>query len=116
LCKFASISGDGSPHLTPVWYLHENGKLIVTTPENTVKARNVRRDPRVVLLVDDGETYVMIRGYGRVSEGKGAEMITEKLALRYEGKRNARKKADELLRDKHVMIEVTPHKIVSQGL
>ena len=116
LCKFASISRDGSPHLTPIWFIYENGKFIVTTPEGTVKARNVRRDHRVALLVDDGETYVMNMGNGRVTEGKSAELNTEKLALRYEGERNARKKVVELLKEKHVMIEVTPVKIVSQGL
>jgi PPOX class probable F420-dependent enzyme len=116
LCKFASISADGSPHLTPIWYIYENGKFILTTPENTVKARNVRKDQRVALLIDDGETYVMIRGNARVAGGKFAEFNTKRLAFRYESHMNARKKAAELLKEKHVTIEVTPRNVVSQGL
>jgi F420H(2)-dependent biliverdin reductase len=116
LGKLASVSRDGSPHLTPIWYVYENGKFFVSTPQNTVKARNVRRDGRVALLVDNGETYLMVKGYGTVSGGRSAELITEKLAIRYEGERSGRRKAVELLKKPHVMIEIIPGKVVSQGL
>lgn len=115
LCKFASINRDGSPHITPIWFMYENSRFIVTTPQSTVKAQNVRRDKRVALLVDDGETYLLVTGNARISKGISAERNTEKLAVRYEGE-GGKKKAVELLKERHITMEVTPWKVISQGL
>jgi PPOX class probable F420-dependent enzyme len=115
LCKFASINEDGSPHVTPTWFVYEGGRFFVTTPLDTVKARNARRDNRVALLVDDGETYLMVKGEARIRTGSSPKRYTEKLAIRYEGKKG-KKKAAELLKEPHVTIEVTPLKVISQGL
>jgi PPOX class probable F420-dependent enzyme len=115
LCKFASTNIDGSPHVTPTWFMYEDGKFVITTPQNTVKARNARRDNRVALLMDDGESYLMVRGNARIRTGSSPKRITEKLAMRYEGE-EGKKKAAELLKEPHITIEVTPFKIISQGL
>ncbi|NYI91144.1 PPOX class probable F420-dependent enzyme [Amycolatopsis endophytica] len=55
--KLAVTHADGSPHVTPVWFLlHANGsddELVFTTGLDTVKGRALRRDPRLSLCVDD---------------------------------------------------------------
>jgi PPOX class probable F420-dependent enzyme len=114
--KFVTINVDGSPHATPVWYFYERGRFVVTTPETTVKARNVRRDPRVVLLIDEGETYVMVKGVARIAEERDPEGDTRRLALRYEGPAKGVRSAAELLKEKHVSIEVSPERVVSQNV
>jgi hypothetical protein len=96
--------------------MYEEGRLIVTTPETTVKAANVRRDPRVTLLIDDGESYVMIKGSATLAVGRDPATDTERLAVRYEGPTRAKESVPELLKEKQVSIEIVPELIVSQNV
>jgi nitroimidazol reductase NimA-like FMN-containing flavoprotein (pyridoxamine 5'-phosphate oxidase superfamily) len=56
--RFCSHNEDGTIHATPVWFKYVNDQIIIATPEASRKARNVRRDNRVTILVDisRGET------------------------------------------------------------
>ena len=96
--------------------MYEAGSLIVTSPETTVKVANVRRDPRVALLIDDGESYVMIRGTARISERRDPVSDIERLAIRYEGVEGAKKSLPELLKERQVSIEVVPVRVASQNV
>lgn len=55
--KLAVVRADGSPHVTPVWFIlnktDEGDELVFSTGETTVKGRALRRDPRLSLTVDD---------------------------------------------------------------
>jgi len=53
--KIATVRTDGRPHLAPVWFvLDENNKdIIFTTWYTSQKAKNILRDPRVSVSVDD---------------------------------------------------------------
>lgn len=52
--KLATVRADGSPHVTPVWFTFDDaGRIVFLTGVDTVKARNMRRDPRVSIGVDD---------------------------------------------------------------
>lgn len=55
----ATNGADGMPQLTPVWFLHEDGMLYVSAQADTVKVRNLRRDPAIAVCIDGG------RGDGR---------------------------------------------------
>jgi PPOX class probable F420-dependent enzyme len=69
--KAATTRPDGRPHITPVWFVLDGDDLIFTTHETSLKAKDLRRDPRICLCVDD-ETppfdYVMIEGTVTLSE------------------------------------------------
>src|SRR5204863_7160042 len=45
----ATLMPDGSPQSVPVWIGREGDRMIVCTGENSLKGKNTRRDPRVVL-------------------------------------------------------------------
>lgn len=51
--KVATVRPDGSPHLVPVWFVVDGDDLVFTTGADTVKGRNLARDGRVALCVDD---------------------------------------------------------------
>jgi PPOX class probable F420-dependent enzyme len=69
--KLATVRRDGRPHVVPVWFVLDGDDLVFTTGTDTVKARTMRRDPRVCLCVDDQRppfSYVMVEGAAALSE------------------------------------------------
>jgi PPOX class probable F420-dependent enzyme len=59
---FATIGPDGHPHLVAMWFARIDGDICFETKAKSQKAVNLRRDPRVSLLVEDGATYEDLRG------------------------------------------------------
>jgi PPOX class probable F420-dependent enzyme len=63
--KVATVRKDGRPHVVPVWFDLEGETLVFMIEEGSIKGRNLRRDPRVCLCVDDETTpfaYVQVEG------------------------------------------------------
>jgi nitroimidazol reductase NimA-like FMN-containing flavoprotein (pyridoxamine 5'-phosphate oxidase superfamily) len=56
VARFCSLNADGTIHAVPVWYSYLEGKIVVATPVASRKARNVKRNENVTLLIDDSET------------------------------------------------------------
>ncbi|MFG2500562.1 PPOX class F420-dependent oxidoreductase [Streptomyces sp. NPDC048441] len=51
--KLSTVRADGSPHIAPIWFLLDGDDLVFNTGAETVKGRNLARDGRVALCVDD---------------------------------------------------------------
>jgi PPOX class probable F420-dependent enzyme len=69
--KIATVKTDGSPHVVPIWFDLDNGNIVFTTGGDSVKAKNMRRDPRVCLTVDDQTppyAFVQIEGIASFSD------------------------------------------------
>lgn len=65
----ATLMPDGAPHSAPVWVTREDDRILVTTGESSLKARNTRRDPRVALSITDlADPYSEAQLRGRVVE------------------------------------------------
>lgn len=84
----ATVSGDGVPQVTPVWCDFDGTHVRINTARGRVKDRNLRRDPRVALSVQDPDNpyrYVQVRG--RVAEitQQGADAHIDALARKYLG-------------------------------
>ena len=63
--KLATARKDGRPQVVPVWYDLEGETVVFMTAPDSLKAKNMRRDPRVSLCVDDEVTpfaYVELEG------------------------------------------------------
>ncbi len=52
----------GWPHLMPLWYLVRNGEIWAWTYAKSQKVRNLERDQRATLQIEDGERYQELRG------------------------------------------------------
>lgn len=65
----ATIGATGLPHLVAMWYAAIDGQLWIETKGRSQKAVNLRRDPRVTVLIEDGHTYDTLRGVS--FEGRG---------------------------------------------
>ena len=58
----ATNGHDGFPHLMPLWYVVLDGRLWAWTYAKSQKVRNVERDPRATLQVEQGVEYQELRG------------------------------------------------------
>ena len=58
----ATIGADGQPHLIAMWYGVVDGEIWFETKAKSQKAVNLRRDPRMSFLIEDGITYDTLRG------------------------------------------------------
>ena len=65
-----SIGPDGSIHAIAMWYGFLDGCVAVETKTKSQKVQNLRRDPRLTLLFEDGETYEELRGVELVGRGE----------------------------------------------
>ena len=111
----ATVRADGRPHVAPVWFVLDGDTIVFNTGENTIKGKNLRRDPRVCLCTDDSNppfAFAQIEGTVELSADPdellywatriGGRYMGEALAESY-GKRNG--VPGELL------VRVTPTKI-----
>ena len=67
----STVRADGRPHAAPVWYDLDGDTVVFTTGSATVKGRNLRRDPRLVLCVQDDRppfSFVVVEGRAHTSD------------------------------------------------
>jgi PPOX class probable F420-dependent enzyme len=57
-----TLRPDGSPHVTPVWFVHDAGRWWIGTDTHAVKVRNIEAEPRVSLALEDGRSPVVAEG------------------------------------------------------
>jgi PPOX class probable F420-dependent enzyme len=86
IAHLATILSDGSPQVTPVWFLYEDSYIFINSAKGRVKDRNMRRDPRVSLsMVDPEDNYRYLQVRGNVVEitEEGADDMIDRLAQKY---------------------------------
>ena len=88
---FASLSTlmkDGSPQVTPVWFDYDGRHVRINSALGRVKDKNIRRDPRVSLSIQDPDNpyrYLEIRGKVVDITQNGADDHIDSLAQKYLG-------------------------------
>ena len=60
--QVATLNRDGTPHLTPLWFAIVDGALVFETFTKSQKVKNLQRDPRIAVLLEDGTEYAELRG------------------------------------------------------
>jgi PPOX class probable F420-dependent enzyme len=87
----ATLASDGGPHLVPMYFLVVDGAVTFWTYTASRKIVNLRRDPRITVMAEDGEAYFDLRGVqitGRAHLTSDLAPVTafgERLYLRYFG-------------------------------
>lgn len=69
-----TINHDGSIHAVAMWYGFLEGTIAIETKAKAQKAVNLRRDPRITCMIEDGDYYEELRGVELVGR---AELIDE---------------------------------------
>lgn len=115
--KLGYVAADGRPLVVPVWFLVDGDQLVFNTGSETAKARALRRDPRVVLCVDDQDppySFVQVQGAAEIGEDPDDLLDT---ATRIGGRYMGADRAEEFGRRNAVpgelVVRVTPTKVIS---
>ena len=91
--KLSTLRADGSPHVAPIWFLLDGDDVVFNTGKETVKGRNLARDGRVALCVDDDRPpfdFVVLQGRARISEDLDeVRLWATRIAARYMGEERA---------------------------
>jgi len=69
----ATFGADGGIHLVAMWYGLVDGLVAMETKAKSQKAVNLRRDPRITVMVETGENYLELRGVEIVGEAEIVE-------------------------------------------
>lgn len=70
----ATVLPSGRPHLVAMWYALIDGDIWFETKAKSQKAVNLRRDPTITVMIEDGQTYPTLRG---VTIDGTAEIVTD---------------------------------------
>lgn len=72
--QVATLGADGAPHLTTLWFAIVDGEIAFETFTKSQKVVNLKRDPRIAVLVESGDSYGELRG---VSIRGRAELVSD---------------------------------------
>jgi PPOX class probable F420-dependent enzyme len=125
IAKLATTNPDGSPQISPVWFIREEGRgILISTYKEALKVRNIRRNPTVSVLVDhDGGGLelkgILMRGTATLVEGPECSKIVKKIYDKYLPTKITRKsraaaaykEAVISQSDSYICVKVTPRTI-----
>ena len=114
-CALATIDQDGFPHVVAMGFFVEDGAFYMTSYAKAQKVLNIRRNPRVGLMVEAGASYaelkgVMVRGTCEIIEDVETvrQVMNHRRSSQESGRRGSLDSAP-----KRVVLKVTPLKIAS---
>lgn len=117
----ATMNHDGTIHMVAMWYGFLEGCPAFETKAKSQKVQNLRRDPRITCMVEDGETYEKLRGVEMVGRGEvveeperifqlGISVVERTSGVTYT---DDMKPAVEMLINKRVAVKINVDKYVS---
>jgi nitroimidazol reductase NimA-like FMN-containing flavoprotein (pyridoxamine 5'-phosphate oxidase superfamily) len=116
LLRLAVVSRENpfAPHVSSIWYLWGEGYFWLTTSEDRLKVRAIRKNPRVALIVDtDVAPYkgVIVEGDAELTKER-VEEITLAIVKRYVPARRVKKEYDHLMKYPRILIKIKPTKAI----
>lgn len=120
--QVATNGADGYPHLTTLWYHLVDGSVTFRSFTKSQRIVNLKRDPRITVLVEAGESYdqlrgVMIQGTAELDDDPYRVMETYLGVTRRMQGSDVTPEAVEMLfgrfRDKNTVVTVRPERVIS---
>jgi PPOX class probable F420-dependent enzyme len=116
--KLATSGPDGQPHVMPVWFVLDGEELVFNTGADTVKGRNLRRDGRAAVIVDEEQPpYAFVHIRGRVSLSEEPEELL-RFATEIGGRYMGPERAEEFGRRNAVpgelLVRLRPERVIAQ--
>ena len=115
--KLATVKEDGRPHVVPIWFDLDGENIVFTTGESSVKSKNMKRDPRVSLSVDDQTPpYSFVTIEGTVSFSKDPEELlywATRIGGRYMGEDKADAFGKRNAVEGELLVQITPSQVIA---
>jgi len=115
--KLATVRDDGRPHVAPIWIDLEDDTIVFTTGHDSVKAANIRREPRVSICVDDDKppfAFVIIEGVAALTDNhEELRYWATRIAGRYMGEELAEAYGKRNSVEGELLVKVSPEKIIA---
>lgn len=115
--KLSTVREDGSPHIAPIWFVLDGDSFVFNTGKDTVKGRNLARDGRVALCVDDDRppfSYVILQGRAELSEDLDAMLPwSTRIGARYMGAEHGEAFGRRNAVPGELLVRVTIDKVIS---
>lgn len=114
----ATINPDGTPQLSPVWYELQGNEIMMNTRRGRVKDRNLRRDPRCSICVEDGYTWLAIDGTARLVDDPAiAQADIKHLSIINHGEEIAQQQvASQFSKEERVTIRLSIEHVMGENL
>jgi len=119
VCVLATLGPAGEPVLTPIWYLYRDGRILMRTGAQSIKALNAARDPRVTICVqDERPPYKSVTVHGKASiepaqEGMGTDIARHYLGA-VGGAVYVRTTREAVEQSEEITLAVTPERVLTQ--
>jgi PPOX class probable F420-dependent enzyme len=111
----ATINQDGTPQLTTMWYLLEDdGTILMNTKVGRLKERNLRRDPRISICIEDDYNFLTIAGTAiLIDDPDRTQADIFRLSARYHGEEKAaRQMREQFSKEKRMSLLLKPEHII----
>src|SRR5215831_6198407 len=114
----ATMDKDGFPHVVAMNFFVKDGAFYMTSYGKAQKVLNIRRNPKVALMVEAGDKYselqgVMVRGRCEIIDGAEAVRATFAAMAEARGATAERPRGSADSAPKRVVLKITPEKITS---
>ena len=106
---------DGSPQLVPIWYIYDGTAIWISSEKGQPKVRNIARDPRVTLCVDDKNfpyKQVVVYGTATLTE-EGIQERRPSIARHYLGEAEGDAYIAQSGSGERVLIKLVPERFYS---
>lgn len=115
----ATVRADGRPHVAPIWFdVDDDGTIVFNTGDDTVKGRNLRREGRAALCVQDDQppfSFVTVDGPVAISEAlEDVRTWAARIGGRYLGADQAEAMGDRNGVPGELVVRLTPAKVVAK--
>ena len=117
--KLATVRADGRPHVAPIWFVLDGDDLIFNTWHESVKGKNLVRDGRIALTVDEEiapYAFVLVEGTVEITEDDPAESLkwATRIGARYMGTDQAEAFGQRNSVPGELLVRVKVDKIIAQ--
>ncbi|MFC7220639.1 PPOX class F420-dependent oxidoreductase [Streptomyces polyrhachis] len=117
--KLATVRADGSPHIAPIWFLLDGDDFVFNTGAATVKGRNLARDNRAALCVDDDHApyaFVIVNGQVELSDDLDeVRSWATRIAARYMGEELAEQYGERNGVPGELLVRLRPHQVLAEA-
>lgn len=112
----ATINSDGTPQQTVMWYELQGDEVMMNTVRGRLKDRNLARDPRISICIEDGQRFVTLHGTVTLNdEQEVAQADIARLAVRYNGPERAPQSAPNFRKEHRITLRMTIEGAMERG-